>query len=378
MKHRGQAACALALSVGCAALAGCASDDLGKSFQPSDPDPQANLYGPLSPITAGTTLTYLVSATSDDDAVSSIGQQSASGYLCVKVDAVKDTATKTYKDAAQTLVTARVKVTGGAGVAEIVVVRVEDNGGQPNPVPGDPAEVEALLEPLWLKHLTVPLRGHGYAQPASRDFPTRHSPRPAGATLDQALLQLPFFEVRGALDQSWCGWDSSPEGWPEEYPPGTETPCYNAAQGSVYFLSNFTRYFADYRACTPPYGSADTRCEYATVTPPADCATRAQPDCNGGCVWDSTEGCLEALQVTMTWRGDVVATTHYPGDVLHQVRFHYDARGILRFAEEIMVPDASPATPVDAEIGGCGAGYCAQARVELDPDVAWANSPCSF
>ncbi|MBI3180342.1 MAG: hypothetical protein HYZ27_11815 [Deltaproteobacteria bacterium] len=313
---------------------------------------------------------------------------------------MKDTATEAYKNAAQTLVSARVKINGGAGFNDIAVIRVEDNGGSPNPVPGDPAEVEALLEPLWLKHLLVPLRSHGFAQPAARDFPTRHSPRPTGATLDQTLLELPFFEVRGALDQSWCGWDNSPPGWPEDYPSATPDPCYDTDKGSVYYLANFTRYFFDQRACVPPYGSADVNCEFSSVTPPADCSIYTGAACGAAGCKDENGECVARPQVTMTWRGDTVDTLHFTGPILHQVRFEYDPRGVLRSAHEIMVPDSNPGSgadcsadpcagsevcrndvcvnPVNSALAGCVGGYCAQANIALDPSLAWTSAPCTF
>lgn len=328
-------------------VAGC-GDDTGLDDR-FDPTTKPEDLGDASPITVDTKLGYMVTwvyrpiSGNEAGGGSSLPELQGFANLCIRVDEVKDTATKTYKNAAETLVTARVKVNGGAGQNEIYV---QDDV---NPAPTNPTLVDAAHGALWLRKLTFPQsRDHGYLSPKSTSFHTRSSISPT-----KSLTELPFFEVR-TYEDGWRGWTD--------------------------FLSKlYVEYFTNVLAVD----FMDKK-EFNQSQPqeaPATCVEKTDAGTCGSsvnCYWDpDLDKCWGINKLNMAWRETLTTgPAELLGPVIHALEMSYTSQGTLRFAQEFIVPDLDPTANVPTNLRECIDGQpCATAVVDRDE---WESRSCTF
>ncbi|MBI5510048.1 MAG: hypothetical protein HY903_14925 [Deltaproteobacteria bacterium] len=370
------------------AIYGCGNESLGKSFTPTPP-PDENL-GDKSPIAVGTTGYYHFTrtyrrVTAAGSGGLSEGEKQATGYFCTKVAEVRDTATTPYKDAAETVVVAGVKVAGGSGIPDVEVVDQDATST------ADPTVVDATMTNLWLFKLLFPSRNHGYASPTNVEFHTRAAPTPP---LNQDLSHLLYLDTRTSLDHSWGGWSfydsecanySAKAGCEEhqcKWAPGNY--CDNKA---VNYLNTLLTYMMSTYGCVN-FGTGDLKCRQSITTPPANCSTfTAQDTCRAAnCTWSflgsgATGACVGIFSFEGTWRETLVsAPTEFMAhpDVVHKVRLTFDGIGQLRDADEIIVPDINPSGPVPVPLTQCLPDVCSQYSLGDPPDTAGctANPAC--
>ncbi len=322
-----------AISIGSTA---CGSDEsFRQSFIPQDqPDNDEDL-GPRSPILPDTQIWYTLAASyrrtsTVNNGGAITGEAQSGGLICVNIAEVKDTATSRYASAQETLVSAQIKVTDTVGSSPNL-----HTSDQANPSAGA-ADIDALLQPLWLKRLTFPSSGHGFAVAQSRDFHTQDVPTPA--TDFQSLL---FFETRRLDKLNWSGWQYSDD----------------MTQPRSYLDSLFDYFLA------PPFSQqffVDRNQFYRnTVTPPASCDqyTDARSCAANSCTWTlppggNTSKCQSIYSARLVWRESLEAPADIAGPVFHILEYAYDAAGILSGATEMIVPDTGGSLP--AQNPGCG------------------------
>jgi hypothetical protein len=332
----------------CAILtaAACGDDKINKGFRPTPPSDD---YGPASPLTAGTTLYYLMSATyrpisgTDARTGTTYPEQQNLGNLCIKIDEVRDTSTEQYHEAAETVIIGRAKVTGGQDFGEIRVTDLV------NPPPADAGVVDTALSPLWMKTLTFPQsRGHGYTAPKQVTFLTRSAPMPT-----QNIAALPLFEAR-TYEDGWRGF--------------TDTL-------SKLYVDYFTGVLA--LDLTP----TSTKFKQRYQAPPASCETVADVGtCGGttGCFWDPDGAkCWGMHRLNLAWRETLTTgPSELQGDVVHTIQVEYTTQGVLRLWREYIVPDVNPSMALRTDQLQCIDGEpCAAGLLDRDE---WASSSCTF
>lgn len=370
-------------------LVGCSDDSLDKSFVPADAGDDDSV-GELIPIQPGLTRsfqflgTYKPSFNVGSGGLTE-GEKQRSGYLCLKVDSVKDTATPAYRNADETVVTTKVKVNGGAAAADIVVSD-QDAGTSP-----DPAVVDAALSNLWLSKLLVPSRGHGFASPTKVDNSTREPPVPP---FPQPLKKLFYFDTRLAPDMSWGGWDQVNEDCP-----GYREQAACEAKGcgwvggicqnqTLNFLNKTLIYMMNNLGCVN-FMSTDPKCRQRTKTPPSNCDSFSeQMTCMANnCTWAfvgsmGTGTCIGLYSVELMFRETLTtgpAELVSQSTVFHSLLVDYDYNGLIRHVAEEIGPDTNPTgamKAVDDNLCVNGAP-CAQAQLNLD-DVNWGDAYCTF
>jgi hypothetical protein len=383
------ALCALLLAV--FAVPGCGNDSFNKRFDPTPPGDN-DTTGELIPIQPGLTRSFQFLGTykpsfSVGTGGLTEGEKQRSGYVCLQVDSVKDTATPAYDDAAETVVTTKVKINGGAGAGDIVV---SDQDVTP-PTSGDPGTVDGTLTNLWLTNLLVPSRGHGFSSPANVDNSTREPPvAPFGAP----LTKLFYFDTRTAPDMSWGGWDKVNEGCPNYR---EQTACEAKGCGwvggvcqnkTLNFLNKTLIYMMNNLGCVN-FMSSDTKCRQNTKTPPSNCGTYSeQTTCMANnCTWAfvgnmGTGTCIGLYSLELMFRETVVsgpAELVSQGTIFHSLLIDYDYNGLIRHVAEDIGPDTNPSGPMK-QIGDTlcvSHAPCAQAQLNLD-DVNWGDAYCTF
>lgn len=259
---------------------------------------------------------------------------------------VLDTATQAYKNADETIVESLARVTGTAGEP---LLSYSDQ----NEVSATPEGVDALMQSLWLKRLTVPAAFNPLKNPTTTLFRTQAGPLP-----DAGLSGLPFFEVRPQPERNWSGWE------------------YNVdMEGAENITGRLISSLDDPR-------SAKTR----IITPPQNCGDYEEVhECTEHeyCTWTSRAGgnepeCLSLYTVRMVWRGSIDSPPELAGSVFHQVEFMYDTDGILHGAEEKIVPDSGGSVP--QIITGCSQ-KCLSGGISNNGvygDEASHSAPCEF
>ncbi len=334
------------------ALTSCGNDELGASFQASDRPDEEEELGPKSPLEPGTEYWFATNwsfkrTTKTDDTGATQGEAQSVGHICIEIDSLKDTATYEYKDANETLVTARVKATGAAGSANL------DFSDQNNPSASG-QDVDDLISQLWLKSLTVPSVNHGYDSPTTKDFRTQGTPHPP--QLD--LSNLPFFEVREIASKNWAGWVN------------TGGDLTGADSFTTQMLSYFQSTFG------PDITNERTHFRFKFIVPPASCAEFSDPAaCNqNNCTWGRpSEGgasaCFRLYSMNFIWRDTIdtppAGAPEQGGDVLRLLEFNYYEDGSLNSAREELSPGNLVAADVNlpSELPQC-LSNCLTASVE--------------
>jgi hypothetical protein len=363
---------------------GCNDDGLGDSFQPREGDDDLP-DGTLLPIKVGDTFWYQFShsyrrTTGSCEGGLTCGEKQSSGNLCAKVSEVRDTETSAYRDAAETVVVANVKVVGGYSEPDIAF------SDQDATTTADPTVVDAALAELWLKQLAVPTRGHNFLTPRAKEFHTRSAPTPPG----QELAYLPFFDTRTSSDWDWGGWIYVNEDCALYLTEATcpaeckwEGACLSRTSN---FLNDFLRYFIT------TYGVSfftNTALFQKSHPVTSNCpANTTQQSCQANqCTWDfmannGLGACITLLSLDLRWRHTLAeGPVELQGAVLHRLRLEYNEVGSLRSADEIIAPDPNPTAPAAVDLTnftGCRDSLpCATGKFELD-DRAWAEAYCTF
>ncbi len=339
--------------------AGCGgSTGLGQEYVPP-PTPQGGDLGPLSPVQKDTRLWYNLQSVfrreGSDAQGATQGEAQTGGALCLRVDEIKDTSISAYKDANETLIIARVKATSTSGASDL------DASDQNNPN-ATPYEVDALLQPLWLKRMMPSSTRHGFERPYATTFDTQSPPLP-----DKGLQQLLFFDPRELANKNWGGWESIDEKLTKN------------------FLNTFLQYFLE-----PPYGQAffldSHKFRMRKVTPSSTCstATDVQHCPTEGCTWTTPPGgnqsqCMSLYTLRVLWRENMAAPIELAGPVVHMLELMYDQRGILFSANEIIEKDQWVDDVLPSGITSC-ADVCMSAGVSNwgSWETSASDAPCSF
>ena len=353
-------ACVVALTWAATGF-GCGDDQtLGQSFVPREQSTEDEDLGEKSPIVVGTELWYNLAASFRRTTTSNAGglisgEAQSGGAMCLKITAVQDTATPAYASQPSTVVVAKVKVSASDGSDSNLQA-----SDQANPS-ATPQQVDSLLQPLWIKRLTVPSAGHGFGLPKDQNFVTQSAPTPA-----TGMQALPFFEVRTLEKLGWSGWEYS-----DAMPQGRN------------FINGVLQYFL-----AAPYGQTffvdRTRFRYTTVTPPTSCEqyTDARSCGVAQCRWAVPPGgnmsqCLSLYSVRLLWRETLTTPAEIAGPVVHQIEVLYNHAGVLATAAELIVPDTGGDLP--SELTGCGSKCMNASVVNVG---GWGDSqsgaPCRF
>jgi hypothetical protein len=322
---------------------------------PSTPNsPGTNTQGeqPLgtpSPLKRGTDLWYNVAANmrrSNDTK----GEVQSIGALCLQIDEVRDVATTAYKTAQETMVVARTKASSRTAEAAFYTEDLSNKNATPE-------AVDALLQNLWLKRLTLRSSGHGLETPKAISFRTQVAPLPSGD-----LTTLLFFDVRA--HNQWDGWQSLD------------------TSGNPSFLALLYNHFLQ-----PPYSvefftNADKFYQHQ-ITPLTTCGQTTDPQtCQAqGCTWatppdGNQSACLSLFSVHLVWRETLSSPPELAGPVVHQLDTQFTQDGILFNASEIIVPDTAPTGSMPTEITGCS-NKCLTANVVNAGRFA-DGAPCKF
>lgn len=349
--------------VGIAALntlhCGAQDSGLGGAFTPSTTAPAST---DRSPITAGSELWYTIGAFYRRDTVEpragSMGTEAQSGgSMCIKIQDVQDTALQAYANAAETVVIGKVRVAAPSGASSL------DATDQNNPN-ATPAQVDALLQHLWLKRVTVPSQGHGFETAHAVTFHTRSAPQPA-----HGLAALPFFEVRDLSEQGWTGWDSN-----SDHP-------------------NAGNFLADLRApfFAAPFGGDfvidPNRMQQRIITPLANCESHSDAMAcvmASGCTWAPPPGgnqsaCLGLFTARLVWRETLQDPVEIKGPVVHQIELTYTKEGILSSGTEMIVPDVWTGQPVPTGITDCGTKCLSAVIINSGTwNDSGLSAPCKF
>ncbi len=338
-----------ALSLPCALgfisvlVGACGDDSLGKRFVPKDPPPpdQQDL-GPTSPISEGAELVYFLRSSYKPLTQAGGGgltenESQRSAYMCLKVDEVQDTAETAYKDAQQTKVVARTRVSS----------LVTSFNNSASGADAAPEVVDSKLASLWLTGLTFPSSGHGLDAAKSLSYNTRTAP-----VEGRGLADLPFFDTRSVPDKTWLGWEGNDD---------TLAEVHN-------YLNELYGYFF-----LPPFG--------ASFFMSTDFQSRSASGAT--CPDGVTPGCYSIVLVWRENRDDLPPEFYGPAEttapVLHRLRFEYNSAGILRQAGEYVVPDLAPASGVPNDVAQClNSEPCLNADVEWYDDMALADASCAF
>ena len=354
--------CAVVLGAGWS----CGDDTLGQRFQADElPEEES---GPVSPITVGTELWYTLitsfKRTSESDAGGlTQGEAQAVGQICSRVVAVRDTASPFFANEEQTTILADVKVSGQVGSTNM------DYSDQENSAATGP-EVDAMLNGLWLKRLTMPSADHGFANPKELEFSTRVPPWPDLVGFESVL----FFETRELPGDGWSGW--------------------RRLSGEFEGADSFTGELME-RFRGPPLNydndalSDATRFRIEIATPPPSCAEYNDPTTcsNNHCTWAGRTGaansCLRLYRVAASFLETIDSPVEHAGEVLHFLELSYTEDGVLFEAREDIRPNNSPlGTRLSADFPNnpC-AERCQSADLALHggftDDPAYP-APCSF
>ena len=392
-------------------LQGCSDDSSIKGTFVPTPQGDTDATGDLIPIQPGLTRSYSFSGEYKPDFASISNESQRSGYVCLRVDSTHDTATPAYSDASETTIQTTVKINGGPGIADIVVSNegrctelfgdqasceangcVYDTGTQycsPSPN-ADATAVDATLTNLWLTHLLVPSRGHGFSSPNSVDCSTRQPPTPP---FESPLTKLFYFDTRTTSDMSWGGWD------------GYNDACTNYAQQdaceaklcawsggvcqnkTLNFVNKLLISMMTNMGCVN-FSSSDPKCRKSTKTPPSNCGTYLDqtPCIANNCSWafaNNTGSCISMYSVELMWRETLTdgpaELRAQGGKVFHHFLMDYDDKGVVRHIAEDVGLDTNPAGPMkELDDSLCFAGApCAQSQLNLD-DASWSDAYCTF
>lgn len=343
----------------CLGLGACGSDSFQQSFTPRPVSQEDDSLGPRSPIVPNTRLWYSVTAafrrtSANNSSGMTIGEAQSGGVMCVNITDVKDTATKSYVNAAQTMVSATIKITDTTGDSPVMHVSDQNNAN------ASPADVDNLLQNLWLKRLTFPSSGHGYSVATTHDFFTQNAP-----LLNADFSSLLFFETRSLAAKAWSGWQYSED----------LADAHN-------YLDNLLGYFLQ-----PPYGQAffvdRQKFDRRIVTPPAQCDSfaDARSCAANNCTWALPPGgnssqCLSIYSVHLGWRESINAPTELAGPVFHLLEYSYNNAGILMSASEIILPDIGGELPLQNP--GCGDKCLSATLINNGTWESGAGAPCAF
>ncbi|MCK5687764.1 hypothetical protein KAI87_00775 [Myxococcota bacterium] len=354
--------------MGLGGISACGDDGLGGAFVPDDIPPDE--YGAPSTIPEDSQLWYHFAtsfrpSTGAGEGGLITGEKQASGEICIDITDILDTASEDYYDQSETLIEAKVKAVGTASSSEIVVT------DQDAPEGADPTVVDNALKNMWLKKITIPSRNHGFASPQHVTFRTQMAPVPdAGSTAaaSYTIDRFPFFETRLLEEKNWSGWQALDD-----------------VEGAQNYIGGMYTYFMDNFGGTSFVTGDDFRLRHQSNLT-CDGYTDSMACQNAQCYWDwgansNAGGCISIFSINVTWRETITdGPAELVGNVVHKVKFDYTAEGILRYAFELIVPDANPsaALPADGALNQCPTdASCATGTLELR-DLPWSDAYCTF
>lgn len=365
---------------------GCAGDGtyVG-TFQPRDPEPTPFEEGLLFAVPEDTKLHYFFRRTYVPDSTATTGaggianEKQASGHLCAVIDDVQDNATEEFKDLETTAVNGRVRVVGRANNAEVEIGDQEAEDMEP-PQLANPQTVDAAHNNLWLLKLTVPAFNHGYGEPKVVEFGVQGAPRPP----DLSPALLPFFDVRLRAAENWGGWKNTEEGVVRDTFLADLSRGFLEEQLHIDFATDRSRYKFE---STDP----DPACAAATI---ATCPPLPQ------CFPDGAS-CLGLYATKMLWKerlSDESPVEMAGREALHSIQLQYTSQGVLRLAQEYILPDLGPEHEATRQFYKCAPGSttncslrtmpvgclstsgqpCMQGDIDLQ-EMKWADTtPCRF
>ena len=346
----------------------CGDDNLGGAFRAREVNEESK-YGPASPLAEGTEHHYTLIAsykrTAESDAGGlTQGEAQALGHVCIKIDELQDIHTEPYKDQSETIIKARVKVTGQSGSTNMFT-KDQDN---PNATPD---EVDNLLSNLWLKSLVGRSQGHGYETPREVVFRTQLAPVPSN--FDHGLSVVPFFEARQLeKDLNWSGW----------------TSVGGELEGARNLTNEILKYFQE-EPFDSNFMASSTNFRTKITTPPESCSeyTEISECAAANCTWakpldSNINSCMRLHRIGFAWRDSISAPATQAGNVLHFVEFFYFDNGTLYKGTEDIRPDTNPDQPLSANFPTANCGiHCQSAdlyvKIGFKADIG-NPAPCSF